>query len=164
MPPWALHALAPVHLFACCGIESEEYYMIFHLPACTWCRALLSGMSWGSLGWTLALFWLGIHGLHRLYGRFITNTRISLYFLQARVETRRWNSVHGSLLSRLKRSTLRSWLDDMYGLGFVVCTLTMSVVLPLLLWTSWTLFKSLTIPKAPRLVRREATLTPIVSM
>jgi len=95
---------------------------------------------------------------------FITNTRISLYFLQARVETRRWNSVHGSLLSRLKRSTLRSWLDDMYGLGFVVCTLTMSVVLPLLLWTSWTLFKSLTIPKAPRLVRREATLTPIVSM
>ena len=80
------------------------------------------------------------------------------------METRRWNSAHGSLLSRLKRSTLRSWLDGMYGLGFVVGTLTMSVVLPLLLWTAWTLSKFLTMPKAPRLMRREATLTPIVSM
>ena len=121
-------------------------------------------MSWGSLGWMLALFWLGIHGLHRLYGRVTMDTRISLRFLQARVETRRWNSAHGSLLSRLKRSSSRPWLDGMYGLGFLIGTLTMSVALPLLLWTTWTHFKSLTVPKASRLVRREVTLTPVVSI
>jgi len=30
-----------------------------------------------------------------LYGRVTTDTRISLYFLQAQVETRRWNPAHG---------------------------------------------------------------------
>ncbi|KAL9709462.1 hypothetical protein Ac2012v2_007197 [Leucoagaricus gongylophorus] len=120
-------------------------------------------MSWGSLGWTVGLFWLGIHGLHRLCGRAPADTHVSLHFLRVRVETRRWNSVHGLLLSRLQRSPWRPWLEAMYSLGLVVGVLTMAAALPLLLWTTWTLLKPwLAMPKMARLVRREMTLTPMV--
>ena len=110
--------------------------------------------SGGSLGWTLALFWLGI-------GFMVVLLRIHAFLsIFCRLKWKLGDEIRltGWLLSRLKRGTLRPWLDGMYGPGFVIATLTMDVVWPLLLWTTWTLAKPRAMSKAPRLLLSKALL------
>ena len=104
--------------------------------------------------WTLGLFWLGI-------GFMVVLLRIHAFLsIFCRLKWKLGDGIWltGWLLSRLKRSTLRPWLDGIYGLGFVVATLIMDVVWPLLLWTTWTLAKPRAMSKAPRLLLSKALL------
>ena len=134
-------------------VSNTFLYIALRMSFCSPARdAVLS--SGGSLGWTLALFWLGI-------GFMVVLLRIHAFLsIFCRLKWKLGDEIRltGWLLSRLKRGTLRPWLDGMYGPGFVVATLTMDVVWPLLLWTTWTLAKPWAMSKAPRLLLSKALL------
>ena len=130
-----------------------KYFFIYCIEnvlfSCTWCYSRRVAR-W----WTLALFWLGM-------GFMVVLLRIHAFLsIFCRLKWKLGDGIRltGWLLSRLKRSTLRPWLDGIYGLGFVVATLIMDVVWPLLLWTTWTLAKPRAMSKAPRLLLSKALL------
>ncbi|KAJ3573613.1 hypothetical protein NP233_g2329 [Leucocoprinus birnbaumii] len=119
-------------------------------------------MPLSSFLYSLSLFWLIIHIIHRLsthhkQGPILPSSisvanrsqiqwNITVQFLHARIETTRWNNAHDRLLSRLKRRRgERVWLERMYDMGLGVGVVGMVVALVLLVWTTWSLMKSLAI-------------------
>jgi S2P endopeptidase len=84
------------------------------------------------------------------------NLRITIRFLQARIETTSLNKFHDKLLNRLKRkshSGLRAWLERFYTLGYVSGIFGMVVALGLLMWTTWTLMKPISFHKIVKVSR-----------
>jgi S2P endopeptidase len=125
-------------------------------------------MSLASFAYGLSIFWLIIHALQRLlryrkddiilpshrpgfrnYDR-AHKWHVTIRFLQARIETSRWNEIHDRLSARLKKKgclRFRIWLERFYNVGFASGVTGMVVAFGLLIWTTWALWKPFSIHK-----------------